>query len=190
MSKKWFSKRCRSVAIFYFKHYKGLDLLIATLLTVAIFIAAFYWEFDVFTSQDRINLYSALITVEGVFLGFAITAVTILVSVAGHEALSTFALFGKLKDMSDTFYRAIWVLLLAIIVSSFAVFIDRAKAIPNIVMEVSVSWLSIYSLLCLHKCIWLLRIVSNKHVKQIEASAKSKAESNPARLSTEKTEVE
>jgi len=104
---------------------------------------------------NRQTLYGALVALFGSLLGFAITAVSIILGYANSDKLEIVRESAHYSDLWATFKSAIKVLATATIAALIGLIFDRDTFPNNLIMYLNI-FLSILSFLRVARCIWVL----------------------------------
>lgn len=153
--------RLRSLWDDHFLLYEGIMALVVT-------SAIFYVFTHTLNPQDvlefikgyRVALYGALAALFGSLLGFAITALTVLIGFSQHERLAIVRNSSAYPTLWKIFTHAIWALALSTAVSLAALVADR-DASPSMWLLVAVIFVTLLSAVRLCRVIWIIeRIVA------------------------------
>lgn len=106
-------------------HRGKLDLIVLVLLVAGYFAGAQSKSFDVvLTPATRSSLYGSLATTSGALLGFALTALAILIALPSTERLEALRDHQRWERVPRAFFRAAWALLIALILCTLGITLD------------------------------------------------------------------
>lgn len=115
---------------------------------------------------NRAAVYSAVTSVSGALLGFSITTISIVLSVAGNERMRLISHQPAYKRLWHVFEASIWALGLSTLASLAALVFDRDKT-PHHWMLIAASAAGLFALISVGQCVWALqrviRAVSNEN---------------------------
>jgi hypothetical protein len=106
-------------------HRGKLDLLVPLVLVGAYLGSAQSRSFDaVLAPAPRSSLYGSLAATTGALLGFALTALAILIALPSTERLEALRMHPKWPRVPSAFLRAAWALLVALILCTLGITLD------------------------------------------------------------------
>jgi hypothetical protein len=109
-------------------HRGKLDLAVPAVLTGAYLVTARSRSFDaVLAPAARSSLYGSLAATTGALLGFALTALAILVALPSTERLEALREHPKWPRVPDSFFRSAWALLLALVLCTLGIALDAGS---------------------------------------------------------------
>jgi hypothetical protein len=109
-------------------HRGKLDLAVPVVLAGAYLVSARSRSFDaVLAPTARSSLYGSLAATTGALLGFALTALAILVALPSTERLEALRGHPKWSRVPGSFFRAAWALLLALILCTLGIALDAGS---------------------------------------------------------------
>jgi hypothetical protein len=108
----------------------ALDVAVPVIVTVGFIATAQSDSFKaVLTAPGRSSLYTSLAATSGALLGFALTALAILVALPSTDRLEALRGHPSWPRVPGAFFRAGWALLIVLVISTLGIVID-AGAVP------------------------------------------------------------
>jgi hypothetical protein len=124
-SSEWREKARARVGNLVIDHRGWLDIGAIALVVGAYVVAAHSKSFDdVLGTSTRSSLYNSLATTSGALLGFALTALAILVALPSTERLEALRRHSKWERVPKAFIRAAWAFLLALVLCTLGITLD------------------------------------------------------------------
>jgi uncharacterized membrane protein len=109
-------------------HRNKLDVAVPVLLVGGYLAAAESKSFDgVLSAPTRSSLYGSLATTSGALLGFALTALAILIALPSTERLEALRRHKHWERVPKAFFRAAWALLIALILCTLGITLDAGS---------------------------------------------------------------
>jgi len=125
-------------------HRGKLDLFVLAVLVGGYFVTAQSKSFDVVLAPaTRSALYGSLATTSGALLGFALTALAILIALPSTERLEALRSHPRWERVPRAFFRAAWALLIALILCTLGITLDDGGEPAKIYEAVTVAILAV-----------------------------------------------
>jgi hypothetical protein len=141
------------------RHFLWCELVLS--IALAVVLVTWSERFGGHTTVDAIldgnrgNLYGTLASVLGALLGFAITAISIILAVADRPRVRALQGSPHNKTLWKTFIASVRCLGFGTVVALSALFIDRDKD-PNHIMFYVMAWMLVLAVFRTWRCIWIL----------------------------------
>lgn len=152
----------KKINIFWEANFLRLEWILAGLIS----LGYAFWSESVnngvfmsqFFSDGRGTLYGTLTALFGSLLGFAITAVSIILGYAANEKLEVVRNSNHYHVLWDTFNSAIKVLAVATVLALIGLVVDKDSSPKNVILYINF-FLTILSFFRIARCIWILEYI-------------------------------
>jgi hypothetical protein len=152
----------KKIKTFWEANFLLLELILAVLISLCFALWSNLINHGTFISQlfsdSRGVLYGTLAALFGSLLGFAITAVSIILGYAANEKLEIVRKSAYYHVLWDTFNSAIKVLAAATVFALVGLVIDKDLHPVNIILYFN-SFLTLLSFFRVARCIWILEYI-------------------------------
>lgn len=159
----------KKIAVFWDAHFLPLEMILAGVVALILGVWSEYFNGGIFVdnifSGSREVLYGTLAALFGSLLGFAITAVSIILGYAANEKLEIVRNSKHYYTLWDTFNSTIRILALSTVLALVGLVIDKDTDPINLVLYIN-TFIVLLSFFRVARCVWILEnviaIVSKK----------------------------
>ena len=152
----------KKISTFWEANFLLLELILAGLISLCFAIWSEFVNHDFLMSQifseGRSVLYGTLAALFGSLLGFAITAVSIILGYAANDKLEIVRKSKHYHVLWDTFNSAIKTLAIATVFALVGLIIDKDVHPVNIILYFNL-FLTLLSFFRVSRCIWILEYI-------------------------------
>lgn len=152
-----------SIRARYGQNFLRNEFLISVALVGGVFLCALFVKKDIndmlaiFLKDARPGFYTALASIGGSLLGFAITGISILFALSGIPKLAALQKSPYYADIFRIYVNAIKYLAIATVLALVGIFVDTNKDNPCLWIFYLNLWALVISAMRLWRCVWVLR---------------------------------